>query len=449
MAERLRARARRGSAGADDGAGAVADERPSATVSTHSDTPRPPRPVEIPHGLAVAAAWSWRVLLIVAALAVLGWLVGFFAVLVLPIAIALLITALVIPAVDRLARVMSRGLATALVVLGVLGFVVGALTLVGQQIASGFADLADQVAEGLAEVENWLMTGPLDLNQSQLADGFARVREALSSGDTSIVQRVTEVGTTVGHVVAGFFLVLFSTYFFLYQGKDIWAWVVRLFPRGARRPTDGAGRAAWVSLTAFVRATVVVALVDAVGITIAALVLRVPLALPIGVLVFLSSFIPIVGATLSGAVAVLVALVAHGPLIALFMLAAVIVVQQLESHVLQPFLLGRAVRLHPLAVIFAIAAGALAAGIAGALVAVPLVATLNTAVSHLNKNDYSTPAPITSSAAVAPVGPGESTATPAVGTTASGISGGPAPGSTVPGSPAPPGTAPGSTAPGA
>jgi len=185
--------------------------------------------------------------------------------------------------------------------------------------------------------------------------------------------------------------VLFSTYFFLYQGKDIWAWIVRLFPRGARRPADGAGRAAWVSLTAFVRATVIVALVDAIGITFFALVLRVPLALPIGVLVFLSSFIPIVGATLSGGVAVLVALVAHGPLIALFMLLAVIFVQQLESHVLQPFLLGRAVRLHPLAVIFAIAAGALAAGIAGALVAVPLLATVNTAVAHLNRFDYSTP----------------------------------------------------------
>jgi predicted PurR-regulated permease PerM len=268
----------------------------------------------------------------------------------------------------------------------------------------------------------------LSLNQSQLADGFARVREALSSGDTSVVQRVTEVGTTVGHVVAGFFLVLFSTIFFLYQGKDIWAWVVRLFPRGARRPTDGAGRAAWVSLTAFVRATVLVALVDAIGITIAALVLRVPLALPIGVLVFLSSFIPIVGATLSGAVAVLVALVAHGPLIALFMLLAVIVVQQLESHVLQPFLLGRAVRLHPLAVIFAIAAGALAAGIAGALVAVPLVATLNTAISHLNKYDYSTPAPVTTSAVAA--------ADPHTGAPAS-AGPGPALGDSAPGSTAP------------
>ena len=412
LAERLRARARRDTAGSDDGQGAVADERPSPSVSQRSDIPGPARRVEVPYGLSLAAAWSWRVLLVVALIALVGWLIGFFVVLALPIAVALLITALVIPAVDRLARVMSRGLATAIVVLGVMIFVFGALALVGQQIAKGFTDLADQVASGIEEVEIWLKTGPLDLTQSQLSDALTRAREALSSGETSIVARVTEFGTTLGHFVAGFFLVLFSTYFFLYQGKDIWAWIVRLFPRGARRPADGAGRAAWVSLTAFVRATVIVALVDAIGITFFALVLRVPLALPIGVLVFLSSFVPIVGATLSGGVAVLVALVAHGPLIALFMLLAVIFVQQLESHVLQPFLLGRAVRLHPLAVIFAIAAGALAAGIAGALVAVPLLATVNTAVAHLNRFDYSTPVVPDTDMTPVPDAPAAAAATP-------------------------------------
>jgi len=177
--------------------------------------------------------------------------------------------------------------------------------------------------------------------------------------------------------------VLFTTYFLLCQGDQIWAWIVRLFPRAAREHVDGSGRAAWVSLTAFVRATVVVAFVDAVGITVIALVLKVPLAVPIGVLVFLGSFVPVIGATVSGSVAVLVALVAHGPLIALFMLIGVVAVQQLEAHVLQPFLLGRAVKLHPLAVILAVAAGVVAAGIVGALVAVPLAAMLNTIVKYL------------------------------------------------------------------
>ena len=385
--DRLRARARRGEVGADDGQGAVAGERPAPAATRrmpNSHETQPRGPVRVPRGLDVAAAWSWRVVVIAVVLAIVGWLLWFFAVLVVPIAIALLITALVIPAVDRLERLgLKRALASAIVLLGVLGFIGGALTLVGQQLAAGFTDLAAQVAGGIEQVETWLRTGPLNLTQRQLTDGLQNVRDALTSGDSAIVDRVTAVGTTVGHVVGGFFLVLFATFFFLYDGHRIWSWVIRLFPREARVPADGAGRASWVSLTAFVRATVLVALVDAVGITVIALILQVPLAVPIGVLVFITAFVPIVGAFLSGLVAVLVALVAHGPLIALFMLLGVVLVQQLESHVLQPFLLGRAVRLHPLAVIFAIGAGVLAGGIVGALVAVPLVAVLNTAVSHL------------------------------------------------------------------
>ena len=386
--DRLRARARRGEVGADDGQGAVADARPAPAATTRrpptSPATQPPGSLRVPRALDIAAAWSWRVVVIALVLVMVGWLLSFFAVLVVPIAIALLITALVIPAVDRLERQgLKRALATAIVLLGVLGFIAGALTLVGQQLAAGFSDLAAQVAGGIEKIETWLRTGPLDLTQQQLTDGLQNLREALTSSDSAVVDRVTAVGTTVGHVVGGFFLVLFATFFFLYDGQRIWSWVVRLFPRDARIPADGAGRASWVSLTAFVRATVLVAFVDAVGITLIALILQVPLAFPIGVLVFLTAFVPIVGAFISGLVAVLVALVAHGPLIALFMLIGVILVQQLESHVLQPFLLGRAVRLHPLAVIFAIAAGVLAGGVIGALVAVPLVAVLNTAVSHL------------------------------------------------------------------
>ena len=338
----------------------------------------------MPRALEVAAAWAWRVVLVAIVVAGLCWLLAFFAVLTVPVAVALLLTALVIPGVEWLQRRgVPRALATALVVVALLAFIAGALTLVGQQLATQFNDLADQVSAGIAEIETWLKTGPLNLTQAQLTDALASLRDAVASGDQPVLSRVTSVGTTVGHAVAGFFLGLFTLIFFLYDGARIWGWVVRLFPPASRQQVDGAGRASWVSLTAFVRAAVIVAFVDAVGITVIALILQVPLAIPIGVLVFLSSFVPIVGATLSGAVAVLVALVAHGPIVALLMLAGVVAVQQLESHILQPFLLGHAVRLHPLAVILAVASGALAAGIIGALVAVPLVAVLNTAVRQL------------------------------------------------------------------
>ena len=176
---------------------------------------------------------------------------------------------------------------------------------------------------------------------------------------------------------------LFSTYFFLADGDRIWAWFVRLSPRAARARVDSSGRVAWISLTQFVRATVIVAITDAVGVMIAASILQVQFVLAIGVLVFLGAFVPIVGAFVAGTVAVLVALVDHGIVVALLMLGAVVLVQQIESHVLQPFLMGRFVSIHPLGVIVAIAAGILLAGIPGALVAVPLAAAANAVVQHL------------------------------------------------------------------
>ena len=180
-----------------------------------------------------------------------------------------------------------------------------------------------------------------------------------------MLTRTGEVGTAVGHVVAGFFIVLFSTYFFLADGDRIWAWLVRLAPRAARERVDSSGQVAWRSLTQFVRATVLVAAVDAIGIMIVAAILGVPFVLAIGVLVFLGAFVPMVGATIAGTVAVLVALVDQGPLTALLMLGGVILVQQIEGHVLQPFLMGRFVSVHPLGVIVAIGCGVLAAGIVG------------------------------------------------------------------------------------
>ncbi len=184
-------------------------------------------------------------------------------------------------------------------------------------------------------------------------------------------------------MLAGFFIVLFSTYFFLADGNRIWAWVVRLSPRAARERVDSSGRVAWISLTQFVRATVIVAATDGILIGAGAAIIGVPFSLAIGVLVFLGAFVPIVGATVAGTVAVLVALVDQGPVKALIMLAIVIGVQQLEGHVLQPFLMGRWVSVHPLGVILAIAAGVLTAGVAGALVAVPLAAAVNAVVQHL------------------------------------------------------------------
>src|SRR5690606_31207214 len=261
--------------------------------------------------------------------------------------------------------------------------VFGLIGLVGQQLSTQFDDLRDSVVEGIAQLQDWARTGPLQLSDAQLADWVDRVKEAIASSDTQVISQATEVGTRIGHFVAGFFIALFTLFFLLYEGERIWSWVVGLFPRQSRDRVRSSGRAAWGSLTAFVRATVLVALVDAIGIAAVALLLQVPLAAAIGVLVFLGAFVPIIGALLSGMVAVLVALVAQGPVTAVLMLAGVIAVQQIESHVLQPFLMGHIVALHPLAILLAIAAGVVTAGIVGALLAVPFAACLNSVVRHL------------------------------------------------------------------
>jgi putative heme transporter len=341
---------------------------------------------QVPWGLDLAAAWSWRLIVIGVASYALFRGIEFFAELTIPVIIALLISALGSPAVAAMERLgIRRGLGAGIVVLGGLAIVATMLAFAGQQVVSGANDLATQVSDGLGEIRTWLNTGPFHLSDSQINDYIQKAQDSLQekAQQGAFVSQVTNIGSVLTHLLAGLFLVLFSTYFFLADGDRIWAWFVRLTPRVARARVDSSGRVAWVSLTQFVRATVIVAITDATGVMIAAKILDVQFVLAIGVLVFLGAFVPIVGAFVAGTVAVLVALVDHGWVVALIMLGAVVLVQQIESHVLQPFLMGRFVSVHPLGVIVAIAAGILVAGVPGALVAVPFAAAANAVVQHL------------------------------------------------------------------
>ena len=341
-------------------------------------------PARVPYGVDLAAAWSWRLLVIAGAMALVLWLLNFFLVVVLPIVIALLLAALVAPLVTYLSRHgLPRKLAALVVV--VLGIALLALlfTFVTNQVSNGASGLGNQVNHGLDQIRDWLRTGPLHVTDAQINSALQTAQDRLQSLGNNAVGKVSEVGVTLGHVFAGAFIVLFATYFFLADGDLIWAWMVRIFPRAARRRADSSGRVAWASLTQFVRATVMVAATDAIGVMVGAAILQVPFVSAIGVIVFLGAFIPLVGAFVSGTVAVLVALVAQGPVTALIMFGVIVLVQQIEAHVLQPFLMGRFVSVHPLGVIVAIAMGVLVAGIAGALVAVPLAASVNAVVQHL------------------------------------------------------------------
>jgi predicted PurR-regulated permease PerM len=343
---------------------------------------------QVPWGLDLAAAWAWRLIIIAAAGYGVFWVLGYFAVITLPLVIALLITALAAPAVNAMTRAgIPRGLASILMVLGGLAAIAALLTFAGQQVATGAEDLADSTIQGLGKIREWLKDGPLNASDSQINDYIQTAQDAIrDQTNDGALKSVGEIGTAVGHVFAGFFIVLFSTFFFLADGDRIWAWLVRIAPRAARERVDSSGRVAWISLTQFVRATVIVALVDSIGIMIVAAILGVPFLLALGVLVFLGAFIPLVGATVAGSVAVLVALVDQGPIDALLMLGGVILVQQIEGHILQPFLMGRWVSVHPLGVILALGCGVLVGGVAGALVAVPLAAAANAVVQHLASN---------------------------------------------------------------
>ncbi|MGN9775229.1 AI-2E family transporter [Micromonospora sp. H33] len=348
----------------------------------------------IPRGVRIAGAWAWRLILFIVAAYLLIRVISILRIVVIPVAVALLLAALFEPAVRGLRnRGVNRSLAAGTVLVGGLAAVSGGLGVIVGTVISQFDDLSAQVREGVNEVQTWLARGPLHISQAQLTRGFERLQQQVSENQGAITSGALSTATTLGEVLAGFLLVLFTLFFFLRDGAQIWQFLCRLLPRPARVPVGRAGHYSWHTLGSYVRATVLVAFVDAVGIGIGLAVLRVPLALPLAALVFLGAFIPVIGATLSGTVAVLVALVTQGPVSALIVLGVVIGVQQLEGHVLQPLIMGRAVALHPLAVILAIAIGVVVAGIVGALVAVPLLAVANTAVRYLAEHPEGEPTP--------------------------------------------------------
>jgi len=344
---------------------------------------RVPPALAVPRPVRVAAEWSWRLLVIAAAIVAAALLANRLKLLLLALFVALLVAALLAPAVRWAQRVTwgRRGFATLTVLVLCLALLVGVVTLLAVEVSSQVNDLSDKFTDGLHQIRTWLRdTFGVDdarIQQwvQQVVDQIRANRESLLSGALS--------GTRIAlEVLSGAAIALFATVFFLLDGERIWAWLVSLFPQRSQAGVREAGSRSWAVLTAYVRATVIIAFVDAVAIGIALAILRVPLALPLAVLVFFGAFVPIVGAFVTGFVAVVVALAARGPVIALLVLLAIVVIQQVEGHLLQPLLTGRLVRLHPLGVVLAVTAGSVLAGLVGAIVAVPLAAVLTTVLGY-------------------------------------------------------------------
>jgi predicted PurR-regulated permease PerM len=341
----------------------------------------------VPRVLRVSAALGWRLLVVLVAVGVIGWVIGKLSLIAVPVAVALLLAALFAPLVEQLRRWhVPKALATIVALVVGITVVAGLLTLVISAFTRGLPQLQAQVSQSIETIRDWLRFGPLHLSSDQLQAALNRLGKLVRANPSGLASRALSTVATIGGVLTGLLLAVFTLVFFLYDGERIWGFLLGASPSRVRDRIDVAGRRSFASLVGYVRATILVALGDDIGIGIGLWLVGVPLVVRLAALVFLAAFVPIVGGVLAGAVAVLVALVANGLVAALVVLAIVIAVMQIEGHVLQPLLLGRAVRLHPLAVVLGVATGVVVAGIVGALLAVPLLAVLHSGIGSLRRD---------------------------------------------------------------
>ncbi|WP_017972560.1 AI-2E family transporter [Actinopolyspora halophila] len=328
-------------------------------------------------GFALVATWSMRWLLIALALWALVEVGKQVTGILVPVAIAVLLAALLGPAVRQLRGWgWPRWLATVTVLLGGLALVGGVIGFVVASFLSGLPDLLGQLSTVVRSLYDWAVHGPLGLAPERIGKLQQEALGWLQQNRQQLTQGVMSTVFTLGSLLSGSLLVVFSLVFFLYEGERMWSRTCGVLPERHRERVAGAGRDVFRSLIAYTRATTVVAIADATGIGVGLFVLGVPLAGPLTALVFLGGFLPVLGALISGVVAVLITLVTKGLVTAAIVLALVVVVQQLEGNVLQPWLIGDAARVHPLIIVLAVTAGGLVAGVVGALLAVPLVITV-------------------------------------------------------------------------
>jgi putative heme transporter len=321
---------------------------------------------------------AWRVGAVLLALYLLLLVLERIAVVVFAVLAALLVTALLQPAVSRLRRLgIAHSLAAIMVfVLGVSVIALAVWFVVGQ-MSSNASAVAGHLHNAASQIRHWLAFGPLHLNGRGLDLTISDLETAVSRNRAQIASGAVSTAGSLAKVLAGALLSVLTAFFLLRDGEAIWRWLVGLFPPDLRCRIERAGHLAWPAVVGFVRGIVVIALADAVTMTVVLSGLRVPLAVPLGVLIFLGAFIPLVGLAVTGCMAVLVALVSQGPGTALVVLIALCAAVQIEGHLLQPLVMSRAVRLHPLAIVLSVATATLLAGIGGALLAVPLVAVIN------------------------------------------------------------------------
>jgi predicted PurR-regulated permease PerM len=349
---------------------------------------RQPHPVsvddEVPRLLRQAAAWSWRLILVAALIYGTFRIAVTLRLVVLPLIAAILLTALLQPLASRLRRIGLPDLAaTWCTFLLALVVIAGALTLAGNRVSADYPTLVAEIRRTANEVQKSLAGPPFHLNGRRLEQLTNQVVKFLSQHKAEIAGTVVTGGKIFLEILTGLVLTLFSSFFLLKDGARIWRWLIGGLAPEPRRRASRAGEAAWHTLTSYVRGTTAVAAIHAIFIGLALWLLGVPLLVPLVILVFLAAFIPLVGILVVGALAIVITLGTKGWLAAVILLAVFALENQIEGHLLQPLVVGRAVRLHPLAIILVLAVGGVIAGIPGAIVAVPAAAVITYAVPFL------------------------------------------------------------------
>ena len=338
----------------------------------------------VPRSLRLAAALAWRFLVIGLAVVALAYVLSAIRVIVVPVVIAIVFSTLLMPIVTGLMRSGApRGLASALALLLTLLVLGGTVTALVPQVADEVGELDVSVTDGIAKVTGWLSTGPFGLSGDVVASWREQALEQLRGQSGALLGGVFGGAYLALEIVVGLALGIVALFFFLKDGERIWAWATRLFPPQAQVHVSRIGELAWRTIGGYLRGVIVVAAVDAIFIGLALWALGVPLVVPLALLTFLGGFFPIVGAFTAGFAAVMVALVANGPTTALLVFGAVLLVQQIESNLLQPVVVGNATKVHPLAVLLAVATGGVVWGVAGAFLAVPVAAVINQAGTYL------------------------------------------------------------------
>lgn len=355
------------------------------TEPAQTESPRRDAAQSVTWQVRVAAAWSWRLLLLAAMLYVIGWVAHKLELVVISFVLALFFTAVLHPVQRAIHRVVPKpaSLSSALALLFGVAVIAGIGWFVVWQISENSGQLATQVTDLINKTKHWLQTGPLRLKATNLDNITSKITKAITNHQDELVSGAIQTVRAVADVLGALLLVLLSTFFLLRDGDRVWRFVLHFTPKRQQPNVDHAARVGWHTLGGYMRGQVLIALFHGISVMIVLFILRIPLAAALGVLIFLGSFVPLIGLTVTGALCVAVALLEHGLGAGIVVAIAIVVLLQLEAHLLQPLIMSRSVEIHPLAVALSVISGTIVAGIPGALLAVPFAAFLNTTIRAL------------------------------------------------------------------